>query len=142
MRDWLHELKLDGYRIQGPARTVTRSNCLRAPGWTWTHRMKTIAGLVKTLPVEKVLLDGEVVVLAENGTTSFRGPTAAFQEGEKKPLTYFVFDLLHLNGHSMRGMPLVERKEVLARVVEDPGEFLRLSEHIEGRGETVFQKGV
>jgi bifunctional non-homologous end joining protein LigD len=136
---WLHELKLDGYRIQarkdsGNVQLLTRT------GLDWTHRMKSIAALVAALPVEKAILDGEVVVLAEDGTTSFADLQVAFQEGARKPLTYFAFDLLHLNGHNLRGLPLIERKKVLERVVENDGEFLRFSEHVETSGDVVFQK--
>ena len=99
----MHELKLDGYRIQA-RKDGDQVQLLTRTGLDWTHRMKTIAALVAALPVEKAILDGEVVVLAENGTTSFADLQAAFQEGVKKPLTYFVFDLLHLNGHSICGV--------------------------------------
>jgi bifunctional non-homologous end joining protein LigD len=136
---WLHELKLDGYRIQA-RKDGDRVQLLTRTGLDWTHRMKTIAALVAELPVEKAILDGEVVVLAEDGSTSFADLQAAFQEGVKKPLTYFVFDLLHLNGHSIRGLTLGKRKDMLARIMEDSGEFLRFSEHIEGGGAEVFQK--
>jgi bifunctional non-homologous end joining protein LigD len=136
---WLHELKLDGYRIQA-RKDGARVQLLTRTGLDWTHRMKSIAAFVAALPVEKAIFDGEVVVLAENGTTSFADLQAAFQEGEKKPLTYFVFDLLHLNGHSVRGLTLGERKNMVARVVEGSGEFLRFSEHIEGGGGEVFKR--
>jgi bifunctional non-homologous end joining protein LigD len=136
---WLHELKLDGYRIQA-RRDGDKVQLLTRKGLDWTHRMKAIAGFVGELPVEKAILDGEVVVLAENGTTSFADLQAAFQEGVRKPLTYFVFDLLHLNGHGLRGLSLVERKKVLEQVVEGGGEFLRFSEHVETSGDVVFQK--
>jgi bifunctional non-homologous end joining protein LigD len=135
---WLHELKLDGYRIQA-RKDGDRVQLLTRTGLDWTHRMKTIAALVGELPEEKAILDGEVVVLAENGSTSFADLQAAFQEGEKKPLTYFVFDLLHLNGHSTRDLALSQRKEMLAKVVDGAGEFLRFSEHIEGGGGEVFK---
>ena len=136
---WLHELKLDGYRMQArkdgkDVRMLTRT------GLDWTHRMKTIAAQVAALPVERAVLDGEVVVLAENGTTSFADLQAAFQEGTRRPLTYFVFDLLHLDGLSLRAMPLIARKAVLARVLTGAGEFVRLSEHLETSGETMFTK--
>ena len=136
---WLHEIKLDGYRIQarkdgGQVQLLTRT------GLDWTHRMKTIASLVAALPVEKAILDGEVVVLAENGMTSFADLQAAFQERVRKPLTYFVFDLLHLNGHSTRDLRLVERKKMLEKIVGSAGEHLRFGEHIETNGEAVFQK--
>jgi bifunctional non-homologous end joining protein LigD len=136
---WLHELKLDGYRIQA-RKDGERVQLLTRTGLDWTHRMKTIEALVRELPVEKAILDGEVVVLAENGSTSFADLQAAFQEGVKKQLTYFAFDLLHLNGHSTLALSLLERKRVLANLFEGAGEFLRFSEHIEGNGEEVFQK--
>ena len=66
------------------------------------------------LPAESSILDGEVVVLADDGTTSFADLQAAFQEGVTKPLSYFLFDLLHLNGHNLRNLPLRERKALLA----------------------------
>jgi bifunctional non-homologous end joining protein LigD len=135
---WLHELKLDGYRIQA-RKDGDGVQLLTRTGLDWTHRLKTIAALVGELPAEKAILDGEVVVLAENGSTSFADLQAAFQEGVKKPLTYFVFDLLHLNGHSTRDLPLSRRKEMLAKVVDGAGEFLRFSEHIEGGGGEVFK---
>jgi bifunctional non-homologous end joining protein LigD len=136
---WLHELKLDGYRIQA-RKDGDRIQLLTRTGLDWTHRMKTIAALVGELPAEGAILDGEVVVLAENGSTSFADLQAAFQEGEKKKLTYFVFDLLHLNGHSTRDLRLSKRKEMLAKVVNGAGEFLRFSEHIVGGGGEVFKK--
>jgi bifunctional non-homologous end joining protein LigD len=136
---WLHEIKLDGYRIQarkegGLVQLLTRT------GLDWTHRMKTIAALVGALPAEKAILDGEVVVVAENGVTSFADLQAAFQEGARKPLTYFVFDLLHLNGHSTRDLRLVERKKMLEKIVGSGSEYLRFGEHIETNGEAVFEK--
>src|SRR5882724_2530422 len=136
---WLHELKLDGYRIQA-RKDGDRVQLLTRTGLDWTHRMKTIAALIAKLPVEKAILDGEVVVLAEDGSTSFADLQAAFQEGVKKPLTYFVFDLLHLNGHSIRSFPLSKRKDMVASVVEGSDEFLRFSEHIVGGGGEVFKK--
>jgi bifunctional non-homologous end joining protein LigD len=135
----LHELKLDGYRIQA-RKDDDQVQLLTRTGLDWTHRMKTIAALVAELPPEKAILDGEVVVLGENGSTSFADLQAAFQEGVKKPLTYFVFDLLHLNGHSVRGLPLRKRKELLASLVEGAVDFLRFSEHIEGGGGEVFKR--
>jgi bifunctional non-homologous end joining protein LigD len=136
---WLHELKLDGYRIQA-RKDGDKVQLLTRTGLDWTHRMKTIAALVGELPVERAILDGEVVVLAENGTTSFADLQAAFQEGVKKPLSYFVFDLLHLNGHNLRGLPLIERKTLLATLLEGGGEFVRLSEHLESDGTVIFRK--
>jgi bifunctional non-homologous end joining protein LigD len=136
---WLNELKLDGYRIQarfdcGKVQLLTRT------GLDWTHRMKAIAAELSKLPAKSALLDGEIVVLREDGNTSFADLQAAFQEGVKKPLTYFLFDLLHLDGHNLRHLPLSERKALLSELLERTGPDLRLSEHLKSDAATVFQK--
>ncbi len=136
---WLHELKLDGYRIQA-RKEGSSVQLLTRTGLDWTHRMKTIAAQIVTLPCHSAILDGEVVVLAENGTTSFADLQAAFQEGVKKNLTYFVFDLLHLNGHNLRNLALLDRKTVLADLLANASEFIRLSEHLETDGLQIFHK--
>jgi len=136
---WLHELKLDGYRIQ-VRKEGARARLLTRTGLDWTHRMRSIAQQLKDIPAESAILDGEVVVLNENGTTSFADLQAAFQEGAKKPLTYFAFDLLHLNGHNLRGLPLIQRKAILAQLMRDGDGSLRYSEHLESDGEIIFCK--
>jgi bifunctional non-homologous end joining protein LigD len=137
---WLHELKLDGYRIQA-RKQGTSVQLLTRSGLDWTHRMRAVAEEIKAIPGQSILLDGELVVLADDGTTSFADLQAAFQDGARKPLTYFVFDLLHLNGRNLRGLPLIERKEILARLlVASPSELIRLSEHLDTDGATIFHK--
>ncbi|WP_263374988.1 DNA ligase D [Granulicella aggregans] len=136
---WLHELKLDGYRIQA-RKDGDRVQMLTRSGLDWTHRIPSIADAVRTLPAEKATLDGEVVVLSENGTTNFAQLQAAFQDGANNPLTYFCFDLLHLNGHSTRDRHLVDRKALLADLLDGlDTELIRLSEHIETSGQEMFQ---
>ena len=140
---WLHELKLDGYRIQArlnhgakqPVQLLTRT------GLDWTHRMKSIADAVATVPAKTALLDGEVVVLTSDGLASFAALQAAFQDKSKEDLTYFVFDLLHLDGRNLRGLPLVERKGILTALLNgNANEALRLSEDIDGDGAHIFSK--
>jgi bifunctional non-homologous end joining protein LigD len=137
-KGWLHELKLDGYRIQA-RKDGAKVQLLTRTGLDWTHRMKTIAVEVARLPVESLIADGEVVVLAQDGTTSFADLQAAFQEGANKPLTYFVFDLLHLKGHNLRGLPLRDRKALLAKLLPSDDGWLRLSEHLETSGDAMFR---
>jgi bifunctional non-homologous end joining protein LigD len=137
---WLHELKLDGYRMQA-RKDGARVQMLTRTGLDWTARMRAVADEVRRLPVEKVTLDGEVVVLAENGTTSFAALQAAFQEGERHPLTYFCFDLLHLEGRNTRGLPLIERKELLTKLLAGADRaVLAVSEHLETGGGRMFHE--
>jgi len=104
--------------------------------------MPQIARAAEQLKVESAILDGETVVLDEKGTTSFADLQAAFQDDANAHMTYFAFDLLHLNGHNLRYLPLRERKKILAQVLAplENDSVLRLSEHFEGSGPEIFSK--
>jgi len=143
--EWIHELKLDGYRIQARKSTPRGKSApnvqlLTRKGIDWTHRMPDIAQAVADLPVHDCTLDGEVVVLATDGNSSFALLQASFQNAETHPLTYFVFDLLHIDGHDPRDLSLRERKDLLAPILPPDDEHIRYSEDIPGNGETVFRK--
>ena len=144
---WVHELKLDGYRIQIQVRPSAGSHSKRVSlltrkGLDWTHRMPTLAKAAEQLPCDSAVLDGETVVLDERGATSFADLQAAFQEGAKVNLTYFAFDLLHLDGHNLRDLPLLKRKELLARLLAglDDDAPIRFSEHFAVDGKKVFEE--
>lgn len=143
--DWIHELKLDGYRIQIHIRPgkngEPKATLYTRKGLDWTGRMPDIARAAEQLPVKTAILDGEVVALDRKGIASFADLQAAFQEGRAKYLTYFAFDLLHLDGHNLRGLPLLERKQLLADLLAKAGASspLRFSEHFEASGDEVFR---
>ena len=138
--NWLHELKLDGYRIQA-RKAGSKVQLLTRKGLDWTHRMRPVADAVAQLPVDKLTVDGEVCVVAENGTTSFADLQAWFQSGDPARLTYFVFDLLHIEGHNPRNLPLLERKRLLEQlIVPYVSDNLQYSQHVEGHGRALFEK--
>jgi len=136
---WLHELKLDGYRIQA-RKDGSKVQMLTRSGLDWTHRIPAVAQAVAALPVAKITLDGEVVVLGEDGTTNFADLQASFQEGANNPLTYFCFDLLHIDGRNPRELGLRQRKALLANILEGQTDIVRFSEHIDTGGEAMFHK--
>ncbi len=137
---WLHELKLDGYRMQA-RKDGSGVQMLTRTGLDWTQRVRAVANEVAKLAVDTVTLDGEVVVLAANGTTNFADLQASFQEGAKNVLTFFCFDLLHIDGRNVRGLPLKERKALLGDVLQGADDdVLRVSEHLETNGEVMFHK--
>ena len=143
----MHELKLDGYRIQIQIRPATapskkRVSLLTRKGLDWTHRMPDLARAAEELPCDSAVLDGEAVVLDEKGATSFADLQAAFQEGAKVHLNYFAFDLLHLDGHNLRNLPLSERKDLLEKLLAplDEESPIRYSEHFKGDGKDIFSK--
>jgi bifunctional non-homologous end joining protein LigD len=147
--DWLHELKLDGYRIQIEVMPNARRSAgarstklLTRKGLDWTARMPDIAKAAARLDVTSAILDGEAVALDDRGVSDFAALQAAFQEGRQRYITYFAFDILHLDGHNLRNLSLSDRREILAGVLPGKGDDspLRLSESLEADGKEVFKK--
>jgi bifunctional non-homologous end joining protein LigD len=136
--DWLHEIKFDGYRAiaaigGGRVRIYTRS------GQDWTKKFATVAQALAKLDVKSALLDGEIVVLDEEGRSSFARLQHGLKEGNV-PLTYYVFDLLELDERNLRREPLIARKQRLRELLEAPPAGIRLSDHVVGHGDQVFAK--
>jgi bifunctional non-homologous end joining protein LigD len=135
--EWLHEIKHDGYRIvarvdEGEVQLVSRN------GKDWTKEFPQVARAVSRLPVGTALLDGEVAAVLPDGRTSFQ---ALQRRSEKStPLVYYAFDLLHLDGWDLRAVKLVERKEVLRRLLEAGPDVLRFSDHVRGQGPAFFEQ--
>ena len=136
---WLHEIKLDGYRVlarieRGRARLFTRS------GQDWTARFPSVTAAVERLHAKSALLDGEVVVLDALGVSHFQSLQEALSQGRTQDLVYFVFDLLFLDGRDLRSLPLSERTALLARLLHGSGKTIRYSAHVEGQGGTFYDK--
>jgi bifunctional non-homologous end joining protein LigD len=151
--DWIFELKYDGYRMvafggAGQAELRYRSNQVA------TARFPEIAAAVRAIPCPNVVLDGEVVVTDADGKPVFnllqqRSQIARASEIQRAaaalPATYFVFDLLGLDGWDLRGLPLLLRKELARRIVPEVGP-MRWADHIDELGElfldAVVQRGL
>ncbi len=136
-QEWVHELKLDGYRVQAHKRGKQVSLFTRS-GLDWTHRMKPVAAALAKIPAESAILDGEVTVLDAEGLSSFARLQASFEKNEKHPLTFFGFDLLHINGRNPRDLPLRERKQLLRDALGEGTDEVRLSEDLTGDGVEIF----
>lgn len=139
--DWLHEIKLDGYRILARI-TAGRVTLLSRRGKDWTGKFPAIAAALQALPVRQTILDGEIVVLRPDGTTDFQALQDVLQGGRTEKPVYYLFDLLHCNGFDLTRTPLLERKNLLhallARMVP-PSEIIRYSDHITSGGEEVYR---
>ncbi|HEY2137835.1 MAG TPA: DNA ligase D, partial [Xanthobacteraceae bacterium] len=138
---WVHEVKFDGYRIQarldhGKVRLLTRK------GLDWAARFPNVAKAVAQLPATTALIDGEIVVDDEAGISSFSALQAALKAGERERFVYYVFDLLHLDGHDLTGLPLIERKHRLADLLGRAKQTgpIKLSEHFETDGSQVHRQ--
>ncbi|HWH40584.1 MAG TPA: non-homologous end-joining DNA ligase [Usitatibacter sp.] len=114
---WIYELKFDGYRIVAridgdDVRLFTRN------GNNWTVRLKALAEEVRQLGIASAWLDGEIVVLNSKGIPDFQLLQNAFDSSKTRDIVYFVFDLPHFGGYDLTRVPLVERRQLLAKVLE------------------------
>jgi bifunctional non-homologous end joining protein LigD len=109
-----YEVKWDGYRIiafvqGGKVRMDSRG------GKDYTKRYPPVERALKNLGHDAVL-DGEIVVFDEAGKPSFNA--VQLYNGHEQPIKYFVFDILWLDGHDLKDLPLTKRKEILQQLVE------------------------
>ena len=146
-KDWLFEPKLDGYRVlaarvKGESRLVTRN------GNDCAASFPEVVRAVAALPFERLVLDGEVVALDDEGRPSFQRlqgrarflrPIDIRHAAVEYPVTYYAFDLLGFEDFDLRPLPLTQRKELLRRVLPPLG-ALRYLEHVEEEGEVLYHE--
>jgi bifunctional non-homologous end joining protein LigD len=135
---WFFELKWDGFRAiaeirQDQTRLYSR-NLLPFEG-----EFAPIFRELKKINFEAVL-DGEIVVLDENGRADFQLLQNYRKTGEGL-LVYYVFDLLFLEGYDLQKLPLAHRKETLRKVLPDLPR-IKFSDHTEGKGIALFEAAV
>jgi len=131
--EWLHEIKLDGYRVLcrvrgDDVRFFTRS------GADWTTRFAALIPAVRELELGDAWLDGEVVALLPDGHSGFGALQAELRRGTTADITYIVFDLLYLRGYDVRGAPLDRRKALLRPLIPGTSRGIRYLEHVRGEG--------
>ena len=142
--NWLFEIKWDGVRAL--ARTENGDLTLLArAGGDITKRYPELASLPEALAAHEAILDGEIVALDARGHSDFerlqermhvRAPSEHLVT--QIPVVYFVFDLLYCDGYDLRKSPLLERKQLLSRVMHASGRF-RYSDHQLEKGKELFE---
>lgn len=145
--DWLFELKLDGMRA------IVEKNGAKLDMWTrngksLAPRFPTLAKACAGLPVETVILDGEIVALDEKGRSRFEliqprinlsRPKDIAAADQQIPVYFYAFDLLYINGYNLMKFPLTERKAVLRKLIADNTGWIRFADHVEGTGIPFFR---
>jgi DNA ligase D-like protein (predicted ligase) len=130
--DWLHEIKLDGYRMHarldaGRVKIITRR------GNDWTQKYPAIANAIAGLPAQDAYLDGELCGVLPDGRTAFNLIQNA-ADASQGSLVFFLFDLLFQDGEDIRDLPLVDRKTRLEAFLVGAPESLRYNDHQIGQG--------
>jgi DNA ligase D-like protein (predicted ligase) len=134
---WLHEIKLDGYRMaaridNGSVQLLTRT------GLDWTAKYPSAVAALANVNVKTAYIDGELCGVDEAGLPSFAHTQAATDGERGVHLVYYAFDLLHLAGWDVSSLPLVRRKELLEPLVSNkPG--LQFNGHDTGDGELILK---
>jgi bifunctional non-homologous end joining protein LigD len=134
--DWGFEIKWDGYRIISEI-TLDGVKLWSRRGQDYTQKFAPVASDLAMLKVPAVL-DGEVVVLNDVGKGDFQMLQDYLRTGAGR-LMYLAYDILHLNGHDLTGLPLSRRQEILRRVLPQ-GDHLKLSEAVFGQGKALFDQ--
>ncbi|HEV8339256.1 MAG TPA: non-homologous end-joining DNA ligase [bacterium] len=147
---WVFEPKWDGVRAiailrgQGPERSVLlHSRNLHSMNRQYPEVVDALYGA--GLP--DAVLDGEVIAPDEFGRPSFQrlqqrinlqGVQDVDDARAKFPVLYFVFDILHYNGHDLTTRALRERREILEAILP-PGPVVRLSDTFPGEGKAFYR---
>jgi bifunctional non-homologous end joining protein LigD len=143
---WLHEMLVDGRRLLARAALGGEVQLFEEDGEPLDGEESAwfvgIANAVRQLPAQDLVVDGVATALFPDGRPRANGLAAALEGEGPGVLTYYLTDLLFLDGHDLAATPLVRRKALLAQLlsrVEPPGP-LRLSEHLAGNGEAFFRQ--
>jgi bifunctional non-homologous end joining protein LigD len=134
--DWIHEIKYDGYRMM-VVREQDRVRLISRGGYDWTERFPLVVSAALKLPLERFVLDGEVVVLDKDGVSDF--DALASRKHDKRAMLY-AFDLLAGEGEDLRSLPLGIRKVGLAQLLSDPVDGVFIAEYERGDiGDVLFR---
>ena len=140
--DWIFEVKWDGYRTIAEIKDRDVSLYSRNQ-LSLNQKFSPIVDSLKKFGFDAVF-DGEVVVVDAKGLPDFQ-MLQNYQKSRKGHLLFYVFDLLHFNGHDITNLPLIKRKELLKKILpSDPN--IKFSDHVSKKGilffDTVKKKGL
>ena len=153
-KDWVFEIKWDGVRsILFLNKSKKILEIQARSGMTITHRYPEITAIAQSLVQcdNSVVLDGEIVILNAEGVPDFQRHQKRMNVDSKKdieslsrssPSTYFVFDILHLDGRNLKQLEFLERRTILSNVLKKRSPRMRISDYIEEWGKAVFDNAV
>ena len=128
---WTYEIKWDGYRAlsflnKGSVEILSRNNK------PFDEKFYPIHQSLSALPI-KAVVDGEIVVLTNNGVSDF-GALQNWRSEADGQLIYYLFDIIWYEGQDLKELPLIERREILKRIVPNNDDTIRISESFKENG--------
>jgi len=129
--DWQYEVKWDGYRAlaflnKGEVELLSRNNK------SFNEKFYPIYELLKTFEINAVF-DGEILVLNDKGISNF-GDLQNWRSEADGELVFYVFDIIWYDGKDLKDLPLYQRQEILAKVLPDDDDRIRLSKVFDTSG--------
>ncbi|HET8963395.1 MAG TPA: DNA polymerase ligase N-terminal domain-containing protein [Chitinophagales bacterium] len=129
-KDWLFEIKWDGYRaISEVSKKVVKFYSRN--GVDFSERFPVIYNALQKIKHD-CILDGEVVLLNEKGLPDFQ-KLQNYESNLNLPLIYYVFDILSMDGKDMKELSLHNRKEILKKLL-NKNNVIHYCDHIENKG--------
>ncbi len=128
---WLYEIKFDGFRALA-SKNADHITLLSRNNKDFASKFPEIFDAITLLKTQNAVLDGEIVALDKHGHSSFQA-LQTYQLGEKSgeekpPLSYYVFDLLWLDGQDLRPLPLTHRRDLLKSILKNAPDLIRFSD--------------
>lgn len=137
-KDWIFELKLDGYRAI--AETGKKTILLYSRnGISLAHKYPVVVNALQKIKSDMVL-DGEIILLNDKGKPDFQ-KLQHYEENKEYPLVYYVFDIISLKGKSLKEETLIQRKKILQKQLPKSSIIL-YCDHIEEKGKAFFKSVV
>ncbi|CRK84688.1 RNA ligase family protein [Neobacillus massiliamazoniensis] len=133
---YITELKLDGFRtiwtkFDNKVKIYTRHN---------TEITSMFPELTRFPFPNGTVLDGEIIVADLQGRPDFEAVMERFKSKKSEHrISFCVFDIIYFNGNKITNLPLLERKEILAKVITEDTPLLNKVQWIEGNGVQYFE---
>jgi bifunctional non-homologous end joining protein LigD len=134
--DWLYEIKWDGYRAlaymnEGRVDIRSRNNK------SFNEKFYPVHEALQQWNIN-ALVDGEIVVLNEEGVPDF-GDLQQWRSEADGQLAFYVFDVLWLQGNDVMNLPLEQRHQLLQAIIPPGNGIIKISEQFDTSGKEFFQ---
>ncbi|MFM0668323.1 DNA ligase D [Paraburkholderia sediminicola] len=141
--EWSYEIKFDGYRVLARIDRDAKGSAVKVftrAGNDWTAKFSKQVKAFERLGIESAWLDGEAVVLDQNGVPNFQGLQNAFDANRPQDIIVYLFDIPFLNGYDLRGVPLEQRRAILRALMEEVDDsVLRFSNNFDFSAEDLLR---
>jgi bifunctional non-homologous end joining protein LigD len=134
--DWIFEIKWDGYRaiaeINSDGNRLYSRN-----GLTFDKAYPKVFTALRNIK-KRAVIDGEIVVFDEHGKPNFQ-KLQNYKSNDRYTIQYYVFDCLFLEGKSLTDRPVIERKEILKKILP-ASDVILYCDHVDTEGKALFKE--